>query len=455
MIRPELARLVARNLRRNRRHLALASVGVVVGVAALTFFLGLGAGVRRVVLGEIFPADRLEVVPPRAGLLGGLMGGGPVLDDAVAGQLRARPEVRGVYPKMKLAFPVRGWGGKAILGREFAFELSGFVDGVDPELVGDLPAPYSFGDFASRPGPACQRDADCKAPQFCAPDARQCQRPVPALVSRYLLELYDGSIAPAHGWPRAGEWIASSFRGTVFSAELGRSFLGDTARRGSPASVRLQLVGVSDKAIPLGITVPLPYVKRWNAIYAGNKDATRYSSIVIRTRSKADITPLVAFLGTLGLEQVESGAQRVGLFITLVTAVLGLVSAAIVGIAALNVAHTYLMVVAERRREIGLLRALGASRGDIRILFLSEAAVVGLVGATVGVILALGAAKACDVAARAALPDFPFRPETYFDFPPLWCAAEILFAVGCCLLGALFPASRAARLDPAAALGTT
>jgi putative ABC transport system permease protein len=451
----KLAWLVGRNLLRNRRHLGLAALGVVVGIASLAFFLALGLGVRRVLLGEVFPADRLEVVPPRSGPLGGLLSG-PSLDDAVAARLRARPEVRALYPKMKVAFPARGWGGGAMLGRDVAFELSGFIDGVDPALLrGEVLAPYSFEDFTENPGPACAGDNDCRAPEFCAADVHRCQRPVPALVSRYLLELYDGSIAHAHGWPRIGEWIASRFRGTVFSIELGRSFFGDAARRGGPRTVRAQLVGVSDKAIPLGITVPLPYVKRWNRELAGEREAERYSSIVVRARGKDDITPLVAFVAALGFDQVESEAQRVGLFVTLVTLVLGLMSAAIVGVAALNVAHTYLMVVAERRREIALLRALGARRRDVRALLLGEAAVVGVAGGLAGVLLAIGAAAACDVLARRVLPDFPFRPDTYFHFSALLCAAEVAFAVACCLLGALFPANRAARLDPAAALGTT
>jgi hypothetical protein len=278
---------------------------------------------------------------------------------------------------------------------------------------------------------------------------------VPALVSRTILEMYDGSIAPAHGWPKVGEWIASRFRGTTFTVELGRSFFGDTARRGAPRQVRLQLVGVSDKAIAIGVTVPLPYVQRWNREMAGEREAREYSSVVVRVRDKRDITKLVAFVQSLGFAQVASEAERVGLFITVVTLVLSLVSAAIVGVAALNVAHTYLMVVAERRREIGLLRALGARGGDIRALLLGEAAVVGSVGGALGVLLALGAAAACDGLSAVALPDFPFKPRSYFHFSPAVCAAEVAFAVVCSLLGAVFPAGRAARLDPAAALGST
>ncbi|MCA9699127.1 MAG: hypothetical protein KC431_16510, partial [Myxococcales bacterium] len=51
------------DLKRNRRHFLLASVGIVVGIAAFTFFLALGRGVSKVVLGQIFPLDKIEVVP--------------------------------------------------------------------------------------------------------------------------------------------------------------------------------------------------------------------------------------------------------------------------------------------------------------------------------------------------------------------------------------------------------
>ena len=58
----KLGRIVGVNLRSNAVHFLLASIGVVVGIAAFAFFLALGAGVRSVVLGKIFPLDQLEVV---------------------------------------------------------------------------------------------------------------------------------------------------------------------------------------------------------------------------------------------------------------------------------------------------------------------------------------------------------------------------------------------------------
>ncbi|MEK6606263.1 MAG: ABC transporter permease [Myxococcota bacterium] len=428
----KLARLVGENLRRHARSHALASAGIVVGIGTLTFFLALGAGARRLLLGEIFPLDRLEVVAPRASLAADLLGRRVELDDGVARRLAGRPDVRAVHPKMKLAFPARGWGGKSLLGRDFAFEVSGFLDGIDPRLVaGELPG-GEFSDFEA--------------------DTSDADRPVPVIVSRHLLELYNGSIAKAHGWPLIRDWMTSSFHGVTFTVELGRSYLGDTSSRAAPAQRRFRLVGISDKAMTLGMTVPLGYVRRWNARWAGDREAREYSSIVVRVRDKRDATSFVAHVKSLGLEQAESEAERVGLFVTLGTLLFALISVAMIVVSALGVAHTFLMIVAERRREIGVLRAVGASRGDVRAIVLGEAGVVGLVGGVGGLALAWAAARACDFCAARALPDFPFKPATYFHFPPALLLGSVALAVVCALAGAFVPARRAARMEPAEAL---
>ena len=73
-----LGRLVRRDLARARRALAGSAFGIAAGTATLVFFLALGLGVRAVLLGEVFPIDRIELEPPKAkdpGLLGLLLGG--------------------------------------------------------------------------------------------------------------------------------------------------------------------------------------------------------------------------------------------------------------------------------------------------------------------------------------------------------------------------------------------
>ena len=67
-----LRRLVGQNLRRGRRAFVLSVFGISVGISSLVFFLALSSGVRRVVLGKVFPAGQLEVVPSTSSLGGPL-----------------------------------------------------------------------------------------------------------------------------------------------------------------------------------------------------------------------------------------------------------------------------------------------------------------------------------------------------------------------------------------------
>src|SRR5438105_2467162 len=73
----------------------------------------------------------------------------------------------------------------------------------------------------------CNGDPDCRIPgTYCAWDVHRCQKPVPALVSRFLVELYNGAFAPAHNLPRISDFLLSNFKGFTFSVELGTSFMG-------------------------------------------------------------------------------------------------------------------------------------------------------------------------------------------------------------------------------------
>ena len=453
-----LTRLVGQNLRRNLRHNILSAIGIVVGIAAFTFFLALDNGVRHVVLGEIFPVDRLEVIPPKATIFGSAHA---ITDEVVARLRQPPPDVapapRAVFPKMKLAFPSRGWGGKSFLRRErdFYFEISGFCDGVDEEIMkGEVSWPFVFKDWEQEKPQRCQPGNRCPEGLYCSWDVYECHHYVPVVISRHMIEIYNGSIASSHPeLPKIPDFVTSIFRGKTFTVELGRSYLGGAARQGGqPIHRGFQLVGISDKAIPLGITVPLGYVKRWNKRYAGDREASEYTSAVMVVRSKRDITPIAAYVKGMGLDLAESEGEKVGLFITLATVLFTLISVIIIGIAAINIAHTFMMLITERRWEIGVLRAVGATRAHIRLVVLGEAAVVGLVSGGLGLLLAWLAAYGCDWYSAHRIPDFPFKPETYFGFTPALIAASVGFAVLFCLLGALLPAQRAARMQPASAL---
>ncbi len=329
------------------------------------------------------------------------------------------------------------------------------LEGEARDVLSNLEAPA--GTLLSAPTETCD------APSYCQPELRTCAMPVPVLVSPALLELYNGNVqsalsgstGAARNLPRM---TAEGFVGFTFEGYLGRGYLGDAttvqAGTASPRTVRLRLVGFSPRAMTLGATVPLPYVQRWNEHYTGQVREDFDSLLVVTDDSRSLHRVADAITDTLGyqLDERFEQSQRASLMITIVTAVLALLSVLIVSLAALNIMHTFLMAVAERRREIGVLRAVGATRAHIYALLLGEAALIGLVATTIAWGLATAAMVATDRAFAAATPAFPYKPETLFSTPGWLVPGAFGLALVFCLLGALLPAARAARMDPADAL---
>ncbi|MDJ0928443.1 MAG: lipoprotein-releasing ABC transporter permease subunit [Gammaproteobacteria bacterium] len=133
----------------------------------------------------------------------------------------------------------------------------------------------------------------------------------------------------------------------------------------------------------------------------------------------------------------------------------------VVAVAAFNIVSTLVMVVREKRGDIAILRTLGASARGILSIFVTQGALVGILG-TVGGIL-LGVAVAANLDAIVALIERGFglqilAPDVYFisEFPSRIEAADILqvggIALVLALLSTLYPAWRGARTRPAAAL---
>lgn len=455
-----LVTLVRRDLGRTRGALVTSGFGIAAGTAALVFFLALGLGVRAVLLGEVFPIDQIELEPPKAadpGLLGLLLGGGARprgIPDADVEALRKVPGVVAVYPKLRFAFPSSGRGGKELFGYDVGTsELVG--DGIDPALVKDERVASSFVDPFATPGPACADDAGCAASQYCERAAGaaegHCSEPVPALVSRYLIEIFDKSIAPAHGLPPVGETLVARAQGITFNLRLGESLLGKS-KRGAPRTVKIRAVGISRRAIDLGITLPLGVVKRWNQELAGAAAGELYSSAMVQVQGSDAAAAVLAAGQGMKLVPRDTRARDVSVLISGVTGLLSLIAAVILVVSASNIAYTFRVLVSERRSEIALYRAVGATGADVRAWMMSLAAVVGVLGGAAGLVIARLAALLADVIAARKLPDFPFKPASFFAFPPWLWLLGLGFAALFAMLGAFGPARAAAKVEPAAAL---
>jgi putative ABC transport system permease protein len=160
---------------------------------------------------------------------------------------------------------------------------------------------------------------------------------------------------------------------------------------------------------------------------------TRVIAVMKERHGEEDVTVITQ-------DAVMSSFGKILRALTLALAAIAAVSLAVAGIGIMNV---MLVSVTERTAEVGLLRAVGVSRGQVARVFLAEAALLSVGGGIVG--LAVGLAGVW--ALVAMYPALPARP-------PLWAVGSALgltLALG--LVFGLVPARRAARLDPVTALG--
>jgi cell division protein FtsX len=468
-----LTRVVSQNVWRNATSLSISAVGIAAGIALFSLFLALVEQVRNVVEGDIVPIDEVEVVPLSSDLqrmASSIFGEDSfgLSDDDVA-TIRRIPGVVEVLPRMNLGFSAVSFGGKALVGSEIRVEL--IADGIPPEQVRDElhdPA-LPFDDLRPRQSNrTCRFDTDCLWGEYCeiryggppvgqladadplsVPRFRACALPVPALLSRYLLEFYNTIFAPGHGYVQLNEGLLRAAEKELqFTTRLGDSFMGQEAPGWRQRNLRMQFVGVSEKSMDLGVTFPIQYVRDWNREYAGAKDGARYSSVSVRAASKEDISDVIRQVRAAGFDIKSRIAEQVSSMVEVIGIILLLIALIVITIAGFNITHTFLMLVLERRREIGLFRAVGATRANIRNIFLLEAAFIGLLAGVLGLLLAYVSSLVFDTMLVTLVPQFPYKPDTFFDFQPWIVATALGFAVLFTVVGAFVPALRAARLDP-------
>jgi ABC-type lipoprotein release transport system permease subunit len=314
-----------------------------------------------------------------------------------------------------------------------------------------------------------EETGSCDSPAYCTNDTRQCEMPIPVVASPFLMEVYNTSIQNIlSGSDQSIPSLSQdALLGFTFNVRLGQSYLGEASQLGeSGGSVdrRIRLVGWSPRAVRLGVTMPLSYVQRFNQRFKGESAEEEYHAALVIAESGdrlANIVDQVENELNLSIGPEYEQAKRGGLMILLLTIGLLIISLVIVLLASLNIGHTFLLVIGERRQEIGLLRSVGATRLTIQRLILTEAGVMGFLGASLGVTLALLFASTIDrlldcrlpeTLTGWCLPDFPFKPDSFFAFNGWIFMAGFIISVLFSILGASIPAYRASNLDPADAL---
>ena len=120
--------------------------------------------------------------------------------------------------------------------------------------------------------------------------------------------------------------------------------------------------------------------------------------------------------------------------------------------ASLGIINTLVMAILERRREIGVMKALGASDIDVKKLFFVEAGAMGALGGVLGITLGWLIGRVINFGTNVYMRRQDLPPENFWYVPAWLVFGALAFAVIVSLGAGLYPASRAAKLDPVQAL---
>jgi putative ABC transport system permease protein len=177
-------------------------------------------------------------------------------------------------------------------------------------------------------------------------------------------------------------------------------------------------------------------------------------SFYVRTRDVEDVTPVREAVEEMGfgvlaiVDQLDEIKQS----FLIMDALLGAVGTIALFVAALGIINTMVTSILERTREIGVMKAIGGSETDIRWIFFSEAATIGFLGGAFGLALGWAVTRVANAVANHYLRPQGV-PEVELFYMPVWLVlGAMAFSVGVSLLAGLYPASRAARVDPVQAL---
>ena len=393
----DLVAFALRALRGHRLRTALSLLGVAIGVAAVVTLTALGEGARRYVRGQFAAvgSNMVIVLPGKSETTGAMPGFGGVphdltLDDALA-------VARGVREVDKLA----------------------------PMVVGT--ETVAFGER--------RRQVALFGSSHEALEVRR-------------LAMAQGRFLPAIPWDR-GAPVA------VLGSQLARELFPAADPVGQVVRVgdwRMRVIGVLEpRGQQLGIDMDdVVIVPVATAMKMLNRAGL--FRLVMQVRSYADLGRTRE--GVLRILTERHGEEDVTVItqdavVTAFDSILGALTMALGGIAAVSLAvagvgimNVMLVSVSERTREVGLLKALGAGRGQILAAFLAEAVLISSAGGVLG----LGLGWAAVLGLVAVYPALPASP-------PAWAvAAAFALAVAVGAVFGVLPARRATRLDPVTAL---
>ena len=187
---------------------------------------------------------------------------------------------------------------------------------------------------------------------------------------------------------------------------------------------------------------------------AGRSDQPVYSSISVRVKNPSRVQEVEDAIKKMGFTtfSILDASRGLRQFFAVLYAFLGIFGSLALMVASIGIVNTLVMAILERRREIGIMKAIGASDGDVKKLFFAEAGAMGILGGIVGVALGWAIGQVINVGTNVYLKRQSLPPEHFWAVPWWLVGVAIGFAFVVSLVSGLYPAGRAARLDPVQAL---
>jgi len=461
---PDLIEMAAGNLRNSVLRNGLTTVGISVGIASLVAMLSLGVGLQQLAGKRLSRSGLFDtvVVSPwndsrqmaRDGGPGGRGGPGgwplsptgtpALLDEAARRKIEQIPSVIEAQPEIRFV-------GEAKLGdKSFIAPIAGLALSAREDEAFDT----LQGSFFSGPEAA---EAVVKL-EF----AEEWDKTNPKsilgkdLVLRYAerrsLEPESGSGLSSDGDTpdRTGE---EGYGFTVVRRELTLRVVG---------IVELDPFGGMRASSRARVYLPTALVENLNIMQSsdlrgavqGDKMQKTYQSLMARVSDPGRVGEVEEAIKQMGFRtfSILDAARSLQRFFVILDLFLGIFGSMALAVASLGIVNTLVMSVLERRREIGIMKALGASDRDIRRLFFAEAGTMGFFGGLIGVAIGWGIGFAINFGTAYYLRQRDFPPETVAAVPWWLVGAAVGFAVFVSLAAGIYPAARAAKLDPVQAI---
>ena len=442
----DLTDLALRNLREAVLRNVLTTLGVAVGVASLVAMLSLGVGLQQLASRRLSQSglfDTIFVTPKNS-----FRGVGRArremesdkpprpLDEVARKEFEKLPNVIEVFPQIRFFTEVR-FNNKpyatVVAGLPESSRNSGAFDGMQ-------------GNFFSSP----TADEAILQIEF-AKDLSD--KPASLLGQAITLRYAERQAIPAAGDSSSAPSEASEGFSVV------------------PKELKLKIIGVVETEPAAGyggygnarLLMPLDTASTLRAAQVNDlRDIVRgstankvtFPSLSVRASSPSKVEALEASIKSMGFNAFSllDASKSLRTFFSVFDLLLGIFGSLALAVATLGIVNTLVMAILERRREIGVLKALGAADADVQQLFFVEAGVMGLFGGFLGVFFGWALGRAITFGTNVYLKRQALNPIELSSVPWWLILAGIVFAVLVSLAAGLYPASRAAKLNPVDAL---